>query len=161
MIGNFASHIPIEISRSSDDNCFHRISVRKDDGDRLKSVDTRTKFSILALQKNFELIATDKSMIIDLVLQLCILSHGKSVRRTASVNLKITQHSSKRKKQSVKLRILLNECKDCVGAWVLQITGTGVGTLSEDRIYSQSNLCLPHIAKQTFGRRGRIDYFVT
>ena len=79
----------------------------------------------------------------------------------SSVNLKLSQHSSKRKKQSVKLRILLNECKDCVGAWVLQITGTGVGTLSEDRIYSQSNLCLPHIAKQTFGRRGRIDYFVT
>ena len=26
---------------------------------------------------------------------------------------------------------ILNECKDCVGAWVLQITGTGVGTLSE------------------------------
>ena len=38
--------------------------------------------------------------------------------------------ASKRKKQLVKLRIL-NECKDCVGAWVLQITGTGVGTLSE------------------------------
>ena len=54
---------------------------------------------------------------------------------------------------------ILNECKDCVGAWVLQITGTGVGTLSEDRIYSQSNLCLPHIAKQTFGRRGRINQF--
>ena len=28
-----------------------------------------------------------------------------------------------------------------------------------DRIYSQSNLCLPHIAKQTFGRRGRINQF--
>ena len=48
-----------------------------------------------------------------------------------------------------------NECKDCVGAWVVQITGTGVGTLSEDRIYSQSNLCLPHIAKQTFERTRR------
>ena len=68
--------------------------------------------------------------------------------------------ASKRKKQLVKLRIL-NECKDCVGAWVLQITGTGVGTLSEDRIYSQSNLCLPHIAKQTFGRRGRTYYLLT
>ena len=49
MIGNFASHIPIEISKSCDDNCFHG----KDDGDRLKSVDTRTKSTILALQKNF------------------------------------------------------------------------------------------------------------
>jgi len=47
-----------------------------------------------------------------------------------------------------------NECKDCVGAWVVQITGTGVGTLSEDRIYSQSNLCLPHIAKHLKGLEG-------
>ena len=55
---------------------------------------------------------------------------------------------------------ILNECKDCVGAWVLQITGTGVGTLSETGYTPNPIFAYPtFIAKQTFGRRGRINQF--
>jgi hypothetical protein len=49
-----------------------------------------------------------------------------------------------------------------VGAWVGAADNRNWrwDVIGGHRIYSQSNLCLPHIAKHTFGRRGRINQLV-
>ena len=54
---------------------------------------------------------------------------------------------------------ILNECKDCVGAWVLQITGTGVGTLSETGYTPNPIFAYPTLLnKHSEGEEGHITF---